>query len=266
MPERDTTRIKLPALLFLAAAASAQTIVVHPSKVPGVTMTGPRDAPYGEEVDRILGPVRPPSMTGWLPYGVVVSNGTSQTIVAVAVRWVTAGANGMARTYTFPYEMFGRAPRQIQPGKSVLSLFDMQLFDGPPRPALESLFQNRMGRLAEIQGATNTDVYLDGVVYASGQFAGPDTMHEFESWQAETTAAPLLAAQVVAKKGAGEPTANIVSWLQATAPLEKSHDLTEEVTGRTARQLVQTFNRSGEARFYQEAGSEAQPLIKLYRE
>ena len=165
-----------------------------------------------------------------------------------------------------PTKCSGQEPRQIKPGKSVLSLFDMQLFDGPPRPALESLFQNRNGRLTEIQGATNLDVYLDGMVYASGQFAGPDTMHEFESWNAETTAAPQVAAQVMAKKAAGDATADIVAWLQATAPLEKSHDLMEQVTGRTARQLVRTFNRSGEARFYQEAGGEAQPPIKLYRE
>ncbi len=156
MPERDITRIKLPALLFLAAVASAQTVVVHPPEVPGITMIGPQDAPYVEDVDQILGPVRLPSMSGWLPYGVVVSNGTSQTIVAVAVRWVITG-DGMPRTYTFPYDA-------------------------------------------------------------------------------------------------------------ATAPLEKSRDLTEQVTGRRARQLVQTFQRNGEAGFYQEAGGEAQPLIKLYRE
>jgi hypothetical protein len=241
-------------------------MVVHPAGVPGVTMTGPQDAQYTGEVNEILGQARPPSMGSWLPYGIVVSNGTSQTIVAVAVRWVIADDKGMLRRYTVPYEMFGRAPHQIKAGKNVLALFDMPLCDGPPRSALESLLQNRNGRLAEIQSAKSIDVYLDGVVYASGQFAGPDTMHEYESWQAETTMAPRTAAQVMAKKAAGEATASIVAWLQATAPLEKSHNLDEQVTGRTARQLVQTFNRNGEARFYQEAAGEAQPVIKLYRE
>jgi len=74
----------------------SQTVTVDPSTVPGVELSGPLSAEYSTYVDQILAPPRSPALNGWLPFGIVLKNGTSQNVIGFAVHWNVNLPNGSA--------------------------------------------------------------------------------------------------------------------------------------------------------------------------
>jgi hypothetical protein len=61
------------------------------------------------------------------------------------------------------------------------------------------------------------EIYLDGVVFNSGQFAGPDTGEAFEVAKAHLTAARETAQIILARHDAGANLTEIAAWLTAVS-------------------------------------------------
>jgi hypothetical protein len=123
--------------------------------------------------------------------------------------------------------------------------------------------------LPRFQTAQNVQAILDGVVFASGQFAGPDTGQPYESLQADLIGPVEVAARVLAMQAAGEPIGKVLALLrtvaEVTAARQESLDKTSIAAGRSARGLLGNYERLGEQSMYQLAQGEAKPIIQLYR-
>jgi hypothetical protein len=198
-------------------------------------------------------------------------------VIGFAVHWNVNLPNGSAGALfarLAPAGTLGR--RQQAPGQIALALpglgeLRVQGDDRPlpPRYRLPPAPNYQAApdfNLAYYQSARTVEVSLDGVLFASGQFVGPDTGQKYEQWLAETTAPPQTGAKVMGMKAAGESTASVVAWLQAAAAPESLDDFTAQVTGRTARQLLQAYQRQGEAGLYRLAQSQSQTVeIHLFR-
>jgi hypothetical protein len=121
------------------------------------------------------------------------------------------------------------------------------------------------GHLTIFQNAQKVQVTLDGVVFASGQFVGPNSANEFEELVAETTVPAHVASTVLAMKASGEAIGTVVAWLEENGKLQ-SGDRNAQVTARTARGLLAAYKGGGEALLYEVAQGYAQgPGIKLYK-
>jgi hypothetical protein len=244
--------------------ALSQTVNVEASTLPGIEILGASAPDYRSAIDQILGPVRSSDMEAWLPFGIVLKNNTSQTIAAVAVTWDLTNAMSQASAKTFKYrtrhELFTQPRRQIAPGKRAVAHWGLLVPEGTRVPARVAT-----GNLANFQNSTSIRVTLDGVVFASGQFVGPDSQ-AYEYYQVHTTVPPQIAAKVLAMRDAGEPAANIVKWLQAVAVSDRGAvDQTAHETARTARGLLSHYRARGEASLYQVAAKQSEPPIRVFR-
>jgi len=254
---------------LLCAGSLAQDVTVAPCGVAGVTVAGASSAEYFETVDEVLGATRSPSLNAWLPYGVTLTNRTSQHIAAIAVRWVVTNHRGQASPVTVTHSMFDQPRLQVAPGKSVVAL-PVALLGTAPLPRQFQLTPPPgvlpvQGHLAEFQGARKVQATLDGVVFASGQFVGPDNAKEFEELVAETTVPAHIASTVLAMNASGEAIGTVAAWLEANSKLQTG-DRNAQVTARTAKLLLDDYKRGGEALLYEVAQGYAQgPGIKLYR-
>src|SRR5581483_8089501 len=174
---------------------AAQPLTVAACGIPGVTVKAAPSADYFEIADELLGPNRPAGLNAWLPYGVAITNRSPQNILAVAVRWTISTASGPV-TKTITPSSFDQPRQQLAPGKSAIIVPHAFLAGGP----LPKVFQSSAGvvrELATFQAARAVEVALDGVVFASGQFEGPDTNKEFEELVAATTAPAHVASTVL---------------------------------------------------------------------
>src|SRR5579872_2586398 len=196
-----------------------QTVSVAPSNVSGVEILeaqAPQASPY---VDQILGPIRSELLNAWLPYGVVLRNCSAQPLMAVAVRWEVTGPDGRIDKVVMENTAWDQSAYRLPPGKNVVVLPVLVLSDGSRLPASSV---PGSGKLPGFQSAQSIKVNLDGVVFPSGQFVGPDIGHEFERGVAYTTVPPQVAAKVLEMKTTGVPIADIAAWLQTTsAPVRR---------------------------------------------
>jgi hypothetical protein len=124
--------------------------------------------------------------------------------------------------------------------------------------------------LQRFRAAQSVQVTLDGVVFASGQFVGPDTGKEYEQYVANLTVPAAIAAKVLAMKAVGETVVNVVAWLQTaeTQPVNLKDDgwWNASVGAHTARQLLRSYQHGGEVLLYEAAqGYPQAPIIRLYR-
>ena len=244
--------------VLFCAIAVAQPVTVAPCGVSGVTVSGAGSADYFESVDSVLGGTRQPNVNAWLPYGVALTNRASQNIVAVAVRWVVRNEKGLKVPFAISSMMFEQPRQQVAPGKSVIAV-PVGILGASPRAAAS------LGHLTEFRNAQEVQVSVDGVVFASGQFSGPNRGKAYEEFVAETTVPAHVASTVLAMKEAGEPAGAVAAWLETNSkPQSGGH--AAQVTARTARILLTDYKRGGEALLYEAAqGYEKAPGIKLYR-
>ena len=235
-----------------------------------MTVAGAPAAEYFEAVDELLGAQRSAHLNAWLPYGMALTNRTSQNIMALAVRWVAINEKGQATPLlTVTPSMFDQPRQQVAPGKTVIVLPAALLGNGslprqfqltPPQG-----FVAPPGDLALFQSAQKVEAMLDGVVFASGQFVGPNSAKEYEEFVAETTVPAHVASTVLAMKASGEAIGTVVAWLEENGKF-RSGDRNAQVTGRTARGLLSAYKGGGEALLYEVAQGYAQgPAIRLYR-
>lgn len=259
-------------IFALAAAplAPAQTVTVSPSPIPAVDLIGPQSPDYWTVVEQLFA-TRSGALNAWLPYGIILKNGASQTIVATAILWDVTTGQGFKTGADLSEEAFNLPKSQIPAGQSVVVVPHYGLLNAQRLPQALSLTprpgyapsEDRM--LPQYETAQSIHIELQGVVFASGQFVGPDTGKEYERMEADVTGPPQVAAKVLAMQAAREPTANVLAWLQTASASEHSQDLTTRVMGRTARQLLQTCQLRGEQAMYQAAQSRSKPVIQLYR-
>jgi len=157
----------------------------------------------------------------------------------------------------------------VTPGKSVIALPVALLgasplprqFQLPPPPGTVPT----PGHLADFQNAQKVQVNLDGVVFASGQFVGPNSGKAYEEFVAETTVPAHVASTVLAMKESGEAIRTVVAWLEENSK-PRVNDRSAQVTARTAKILLADYKRGGEALLYEVAqGYEKGPGIHVYR-
>lgn len=254
----------LPLVLAAAALlAPAQTVTVSPSTISGVDLIPPQSPDYWTTVEQLLGAARPGTLNSWLPYGAVLKNGSSQAIVALAIRCEITNASGQIFSSLMENSIFNDRRRQIAPGASIVAL-PRSVLNGQRLPEEFRAARPAANReLTEIQTARALQMSLDGVVFASGQFAGPDTGQEYEDFQQVVAARPQVASKVLAMKAAGEPTARVLAWLQTVAADRSTRMI--RLMGNTARALLRGYEIRGEPALYDYARTESKPAIQLHR-
>ena len=124
--------------------------------------------------------------------------------------------------------------------------------------------------LSNLQSAAGIQFTLDGVVFSSGQFVGPNGAQEYEEYVAETTVPAQILAKVLAMQTASEPVQSILAWLQATRdqPVNRKVDgwQNSRMASRVARRLLMSYQSGGEAKLSEIAQLLARaPAIRLYR-
>jgi hypothetical protein len=240
-------------------AALAQTVAIAPCSVPGVAVSAPPTAEYFEHVDEVAGSDRSANLNAWLPFGVAVTNRSSQNIVALVVRWVVTNPQGQTTPYTVLPEMFDQPRQQVAPGKSVIVL---------PPALLEASHlprQLQMNRIGAYQSAQRIEASLDGIVFASGQFVGRNVSKAYDEFVAETTVPAHVGSTVLAMRQSGEAIGTVVAWLETSAKAGVNTP-TAHITARTAKLLVESYKRGGEALLYEVAHGFAQgPAIHVYK-
>ncbi len=155
--------------------------------------------------------------------------------------------------------MFDQPKQQLPPGKSVIAVPGAVI--GPPGASR----QFPLTHLTDFQSARKVQVNLDGVVFASGQFAGPNIGKVYEEFVAETTVPAHVAATILAMRELGETVNTMVTWLE-TLCKPQSTDRNAQIKARTAKLFLADYKRGGEALLFQRAeGYEKSPGIRLYR-
>lgn len=240
------------AYLFAAGAlcAAAQTLAVTPPDLPGLELLGPGSVGYEAGLAAILGSPLPPQLAAYLPYAVVLKNGSNQALVAYHIRWAidprpnqprTGGAETgvLATTGTSLY---------LQPGQLVVAI-PMRILNQAPSAALLADLEQHPGSLARWSKAKNIVVSLDSVILQSGQFIGPDVGGNFNQDAASFSSWRTVYNMVEDQLTNGVPFADIVPALEQIAsqqpppaPREsRNWDLIERAA--TARHLVNVYQR-----------------------
>ncbi len=265
--------------LFAVSAAVqfglAQTLSVTPSAIPDVQILAPPSADYLAAVNRFFGPERSPNLNNWLPYGIVLTNRTSQTIVAIAARWDSSG-NLHGGQFVLEYDAFNNPGSQLTPGKTAVVFPNLTLvLDGlqlPPSFQLTPQPGSIAGdnTLSNLQSTAGIQFTLDGVVFASGQFVGPNGAQEYEEYVAEATVPAQISGKVLAMQAASESVQSILAWLQATQdqPVNRKVDGWQNlrISSRIARRLLMSYRSGGETKLSETAQLLAQaPAFHLYR-
>jgi len=174
-------------LPLIARAQPAQpSFTAEPCTIPDVVLGQPA-APgqYPPNIDSVLGPTRTPETDSWLPFAVTVSNNATHSIVAYAARWTIVDKSGAETDKVTIRSLLEDPSLQISPGTTVV-LLPFWLLAGHQRGVRASLTaaDYQPDDLHEFQTARSIRVVLDGVVFSSGEFAGPNTTHAYEQLQA----------------------------------------------------------------------------------
>ncbi|HWB83298.1 MAG TPA: hypothetical protein VG675_04100 [Bryobacteraceae bacterium] len=279
LPQQSLLVLSL--LPFTAFAQTASlNLVVEPSTVPGVVTSGFGSQANQPDVDAIVGSITNQQIRDWLPFGITLSNNTSQPIVAVAARWQVTDATGKRSGQIMMSNgtIFDKpSALMVSPGKSAVALPFLIL--QTPQPSTRSgvqLSASTNQKLLLFQTAQHIQVYLDGVLFASGQFIGPDTLKEYESFQADNAGQYNVASAILAKHNGGAGTSDIVAWLQQTANPPRGpiaglgnslfpRDMTARSTAQNAQRFLRLYKVRGESTLYATAQQVAQNHVTVYR-
>jgi hypothetical protein len=258
-----TRAFALFSVLAAAFTCYSQSVTVQPSTISGIEIIGPQAPDFAASVAQIVGTDQPGNLTAWLPYGVVVKNNSPQALAAMTVVWTETLDAGPLRPVQRDYWSWFNAPlKYVQPGSAVLAIPQNMLQQ--PRNLTAFSAGRGLGNLPNFQRAQRIEVALDGVVFASGQFAGADTYSAYEEYQAQIDV-PRSVATTVLEKKATSPISDILAWLQLLSA-SRGGDFTAQRSGSMARQLLGVYSRKGEAALYSLAQSILQePAFPLHR-
>jgi hypothetical protein len=252
----------MSAACWMQTTLAAASLVIVNSPVPGVVLAAADTSAAGSSVtlDRtILGEARPLNYEAWRPFAVVLTNQSAEHIAAIALRWTATDKAGSVTQHVLSRSLFDRS-QQILPGHSVL-VGPSWLLSAPVTGNSEAL-PLADSSLQRLQSADTVTVALDGIVFSSGQFVGPDTEHELEAFQA-TGDARNVDATVMEMQAAGKTVAAIVEWLQSIS--------TQAVPAgaariRAARMLLRVYSNNGEEALIKAAQRQLdQPFIAVRR-
>jgi len=241
--------------------AGAQTFVVDPPAIAGVTITGPGAAEYMPKVDALLGTSRNAETNAWVPFGFVAMNKTTEPIVAVAARWSITDSSGQYTEQILTRSFMESPKLQIAPGESVVVFPSWVLaghHPGIPGSLNPATTGNAPAELSRFQSAQSVRATLDGIVFASGLFVGPNGANELPYFQAQGAAGYDLASSILGKRDAGVASDAIVDWLRQTAatrangsPFSRaSRDWNTAVTAREAEVYLRVYQSGGESKMF----------------
>ena len=239
-------------------SVSAQTFAVDTSSIAGITVAGAGTAQYQAVADAVLGSARDPETDARRPFGFVVSNNTSQPIVGFAARWEITDSHGQQTERVMTRSLMESSQLAIAPGESVVIVPFLVLAGnhrGIPGSVNSIMTGSDPAEFGSLQNARSIQATLDGVVFASGQFAGPNAANELPYFQAEGAAGYDLASAIIAKKEAGVAAATIVDWLQQAAATRATgslpyRDWTTAVKAREAGVYLRVCNSGGESKMF----------------
>lgn len=279
----------LPAVLILVlalliggnGACAAQpangvqgVVVTNRSSIAGVAFIGPNDLSFNDAVTKVLSSSRTPTTNEWLPFSAVLTNNTGDSIVAVVVRWVKILPDGRKNTLVVNQTFFSSRTRPVQSGQPavVLPVGGVLIQPSPSGSQDATNRPDQITKLQAFQAATRVEVTLDGVLFASGQFVGPNETHGFEELLARLSARNMYS-EALARKANGQSAAEVVSWLAAIAGQGHHLDIDPQtgvptdsnVSGMAdaARVLIQAYKQQGAALMYQFAQAYSSESIPL---
>ena len=242
-------------------------VVVNPSSVAGVAFIGPNDPSFNDAVTKVLSPSRTLTTNDWLPFSAVLTNNTSQSIVAVIVKWVKVLPDGRKGTLVVHREFFGPHGQPVLSGQSAVAL-PGRVF-GRPLPWGSQDATDRPDHLTELQkfqAATSVEVTLDGILFASGQFVGPNETHGFEQLLARQSARSVYS-EALTRNANGQSAADVVNWLTGIAGQGRHLDIDPQTGVPTdsnasgmasaARVLLEAYKLQGASLMYQFAQARA---------
>ncbi len=245
------------ALGALTCVMNAQQVVTSNS-ISEIEVVGPESPAFSGAVAEILKGVRNPNVEALVPYSIVVRNRSAQNIEGVAIRWTLTDSVGKSVDEISTRTLFDAKPdHQFAPGRSFL-VAPYWLVDGPPtgnRPGITSRSTDVSALLQRYRAQKTIGISVDGVLFASGLFVGPDTGREFEQLHAMLTADRSLAAALLQKHQGGAPTDSIAAWLKAKAGSSssafgsgvKGTDWIAHYEGVAAQRLLMVLSTRGEA-------------------
>lgn len=251
----------------LAFCCYSQPIIVQPSAIAGIEIVSPQAPDFAAAVAQITGADPPRNLLAWLPYGVIVRNNSSQPLAGLCVLWSAAyDARALRQLGNICSQWFNGPAHQIKPGHAVLAIPAAILQQARDvRPFSDG---NRLVNLPNYQRAQRLEVSVDSVVFASGQFAGSDTVGEYERFQAELEIPPTVAARLLEMKASGT-ISNLVTWLQSLDDESRRStvdDFSSRQYGSMAREMLRVYASKGEAALYSMAADLLHgPLVPLHR-
>ena len=170
-------------------------------------------------------------------------------------------------------QFFGPRGRPVQSGQSAVVLPGWVF--GRPLSSGSQDATDRPDHIAELQkfqAATSVEVTLDGILFASGQFVGPNETHGFEYLLACQSGRSVYS-EALARNASGQSTADVVNWLSAIAGEGKRLNVDPQTGVPTdsntsgmataARVLIEAYKVQGASLMYQFAQAYSSESIPL---
>lgn len=276
-------------ILIAAHSCYSQPVTVQASSIPGIDIVGPQSPEFAAAVPEIVGSEMsglPPGIAPWLPYAVVVRNNSSEPLAGMCVVYTAVPAAFLDRSpgpcalwfwFAFGIRPPGAWAFRLQPGKAVLVFphwilkepSDLKPDRSPDHKPDRSVADARgLQSLPNYQRAKSLTISVDNVVFASGQFAGPDAATQYPRFQS-LVAAPRMVATTLLEKKASATIADTLGWLQTLAPQASIMDAPAyygHQAGAEAVELLKVYDGKGEAALYSMAAKVLEePLFPLHR-
>jgi len=225
-------------------AAWGQTITVEPGQIAGIELVGSQSAAFQGLFQDAAEPQDAARPAVWLPFTVVLRNHSPRAVVAYHVRWTVDGRlRWMADDRNVEAGMDSRTDpfAWVRPGSSVVvapgaAAPFVLLPDGASQPLLASL-----------ESAGTVTVSVDSVLFANGEFAGPDLGGNFERDAASFAGRREVNAEVQSELAAGQTFDKIAAGLAETANRRPNgqRDWNAAARASQARALLRRYQRSG---------------------
>jgi hypothetical protein len=208
---------------------------VFPSSVAGIGLLGPASPEFERAFEPLLGRAPRALMAPAVPFSVIVSNDSGQTVALLGVRFDMTGPRGK------PYSVIHYADSLRNPEKADFASGTKRFVCAEPGYTALLL---RRGNDLSTRGRTNLDnlrlmldirASLDCVAYEDGRFEGPDSQGAFER----------LARQ---REMEGEFASRVASLGGAQAEkllLEAAEDPVDRARRTLARKLLEGFQSGG---------------------
>lgn len=203
--------------LALLPRALAQTVSVAPSEIPGLTLIGPQSSDFQSGLTAIVGSPLPPEFAAYLPFTVVLKNGSAEPVVACHVCWAADPVpNRRSGGVDIGMESNYGTSEYLKPGASV-AVLPFRDFAAPPSPDALAGMERHLRTAVSLQKAKNVVISIDSAIFASGLFAGPDTRGNFNRQLADFSAWRAVDSGVQSQLAQGTPFETIASQLQQLA-------------------------------------------------